>query len=113
MSTPPRHADSANPGDDPDTDPETAPAPGHLVPRRVPNGDRVTTVRLEAGIWEALDEIATREGLMVNEVCQRAAAEAGGRHLAAALRVYALRYFREAARHADPADPPIGNTPDG
>jgi predicted DNA-binding ribbon-helix-helix protein len=88
-------------------DPGPVPDAPALVQRRVPNGERVVNVRLEAGVWAALEEIAMREDMTLNEVCWHVAVHAArGRSLPAALRAYALRYFRSAAKQPEGADPP-------
>jgi len=87
-------------------DPGPVPDAPELVRRRVPNGERVSNVRLEASVWSALEEIAMREDITLNEVCWHIARDTGGRGLAGALRAYALRYFRSAAKQPAGADPP-------
>jgi predicted DNA-binding ribbon-helix-helix protein len=88
-------------------DPGPVPDAPALVQRRVPNADGVTHVRLEAAVWSALEEIAMREDMTLNEVCWHVAVHAArGRSLPAALRAYALRYFRSAAKQPEGAEPP-------
>ena len=62
----------------------------------VVNGHR-TSVRLEPQMWDALAEIARREGCTVHEICLKADRSRHQSTLTAGLRVYILSYFREAA----------------
>lgn len=64
--------------------------------RNVRVDGRRTSVRLEQGFWLALDEIARREKTSINAICDRAASRRSGLGLTAALRLYALVYFRDA-----------------
>lgn len=68
-----------------------------LVNRNVIVNQRRTSVRLEQAMWDALAEIARREGATVHEICSRVAAEHRESSFAAGLRVFILGYFREAA----------------
>lgn len=71
-----------------------------MVSRNVVIAGRRTSLRLEQAIWDALEEIAVREGLSVNEVCTRVDRARPERSLTASVRVYVLDYFREAATDA-------------
>jgi predicted DNA-binding ribbon-helix-helix protein len=64
--------------------------------RNVRVGGRRTSVRLEQGFWVALDEIARREKISINSICDRAGSRRNALGLTAALRLYALVYFRDA-----------------
>jgi len=64
--------------------------------RNVRVAGRRTSVRLEQGFWEALDEIARRQKTSINEICNMASDHRNGLGLTAALRLYALVYFRDA-----------------
>ncbi len=68
-----------------------------LINRNVTAGRGRTSVRLEPEIWDALGEICTRERIGLGELVRRAdiAPDKGGR--TSAIRVFAFRYFREAA----------------
>lgn len=68
-----------------------------LVNRNVTAARGRTSMRLEPELWEALEEICVREGLSVGEVVRRIEGtnDPGGR--TSAVRVYVLRYFRDAA----------------
>jgi len=68
-----------------------------LAVRNVVIGGHRTSVRLESDMWQALCEIARRHNAGVNEICTLVARRRGSSSLTAALRVFALRYFRIAA----------------
>jgi predicted DNA-binding ribbon-helix-helix protein len=59
---------------------------------------RRTSLRLERPIWDALEEIATREGTSVAALCETIEADRRERTLASSVRVYVVRYYRDAAR---------------
>jgi predicted DNA-binding ribbon-helix-helix protein len=55
-------------------------------------------MRLEASMWDALQEICRRERLTAADICTHVAvAKSPSLTLTAALRVFIARYFREAA----------------
>lgn len=60
------------------------------------NGQR-TSLRLEPAMWDALEEIARREGRSINEICTILEDVRGRSTRTAALRVFILHYFRMAA----------------
>ena len=71
---------------------------GVLISRNIRIGGQRTSMRLEPTLWEALDEIALREGLRVGEICDAARyrqAEDGS--LTAAVRALIVEYFRSAS----------------
>ncbi len=68
-----------------------------LVNRNVFLDGRRTSVRLEPEMWDALAEIARREGRTIHQICSEVAARRGQSTFAAGLRVYILDYFRAAA----------------
>ena len=68
-----------------------------LVNRNIVIDGRRTSVRLEPQMWDALAEIARREGRTVHDVCSVASRLRHHSTLTAGLRVFLLRYFREAA----------------
>ncbi len=68
-----------------------------LVNRNIVVDGRRTSVRLEPQMWDALVEIARREGRTVHDVCTVASRLRRHSTLTAGLRVFILRYFREAA----------------
>lgn len=72
-------------------------APSRLVNRNVTAARGRTSMRLEPELWDALEEICTRESLSLGEVVRRIEGtnDPGGR--TSAVRVYVLRYYRAAA----------------
>lgn len=65
--------------------------------RNVTIGDKRTSLRLERPMWEALDEICMRENLSIHELSSMVGQQRRGSSLTAAMRVFALTYFRVAA----------------
>lgn len=65
--------------------------------RNVTIGGRRTSMKLEPGMWDALDEICHREKMAIHEVCTRIARDHKGYNLTAATRAFILAYFRAAA----------------
>jgi predicted DNA-binding ribbon-helix-helix protein len=68
-----------------------------MVARNVTVAGRRTSVRLEPEMWESLLEIITREGVTLHQLCTEIARQRGLSSLTAAIRAYALAYFRSAA----------------
>ncbi len=68
-----------------------------LYNRNVTVNGRRTSVRLEAANWEALTEIAAREGRTIHEICSTVNRSRQGSTLTSELRTFILSYFREAA----------------
>lgn len=68
-----------------------------LVNRNVTIRGRRTSLRLEPAMWDALHEIALREGRSVHELCTEVDLGRQESTLTAAIRVYILGYFRAAA----------------
>lgn len=60
------------------------------------NGQR-TSLRLEPAMWEALEEICRREGQSISGICAFIESQRGNSSRTAAVRVFILRYFRDAA----------------
>jgi len=56
-----------------------------------------TSLRLEADVWAALEEICTRENLTVHEFCTLVERRRKGSSRTAAVRAFILGYFRAAA----------------
>jgi predicted DNA-binding ribbon-helix-helix protein len=57
-------------------------------------------MRLEAELWDALNEIAARENMTVNEVCTRVRRAHQGTGLTSAVRILLISYFRAKAGSA-------------
>jgi len=74
--------------------------PSRLVNRNVTALRGRTSMRLEPELWVALEEICRREKTAIGEVVKRVEQLGipGGR--TSAVRVYVLRYFRDAATEA-------------
>ena len=70
-----------------------------LINRNVTVAGRRTSVRLESAMWDALSEIARREGRTINEICTRVDKRRKESTLTSGLRVYILNYFRRASKH--------------
>ena len=69
-----------------------------LVNHNVVINGRRTSVRLEPQMWDALNEIARREGRTVHDICSEVDADRVQSTFSASLRVYILTYFRSAAK---------------
>lgn len=85
----------------------------HLVCRNVTVNGRRTSLRMEPLLWSALGEIAERETLTVNRICCEIDNRRGAANLTAALRVFIISYYRNAALptpdgFAEPADDSLG-----
>ena len=68
-----------------------------LVNRNIVVSGRRTSVRLEPQMWSALAEIAGFEDKSVHEICSDVDRFRRESSLTAGLRVFILRYFRDAA----------------
>lgn len=68
-----------------------------LQSRNVTVDGHRTSLRLETDVWDALDEICTRESLSVHEVCTLVEQRRTGSSRTAAVRAFILGYFRDAA----------------
>jgi predicted DNA-binding ribbon-helix-helix protein len=65
------------------------------VSRNVVVSGRRTSMRLESSLWEALEEIARREGGSVNDLCGRIDARRGDMSLTGAVRAALVSYYRD------------------
>jgi len=63
-----------------------------------------TSMRLEPEMWEALADIARREGISVNALCKRVSNGRKQSSLTSAMRVFVLAYYRCAADRAGEPD---------
>lgn len=68
-----------------------------LQSRNVTVDGHRTSLRLETDVWDALEEICTRESLNVHEVCTLVEQRRTGSSRTAAVRAFILGYFRDAA----------------
>jgi predicted DNA-binding ribbon-helix-helix protein len=69
------------------------PALGSVTRNIVIRGKR-TSVRMEAAFWDGLAEIAQREGLALNDLCEQINdARLEGGNLTSAIRVFVQSYF--------------------
>jgi predicted DNA-binding ribbon-helix-helix protein len=69
-----------------------------LKSRSVKIDRRRTTIRMDDETWEALQDIARRELSTINEICEFIEVNRpDDLSLTVAIRIFALRYFREAA----------------
>jgi len=68
-----------------------------MIARNVTVAGRRTSVRLEPEMWEALQEITQRQGVTLHQLCTEISRARGLSSLTAAIRAYALAYFRSAA----------------
>jgi predicted DNA-binding ribbon-helix-helix protein len=68
-----------------------------MIARNVTVAGRRTSLRMEPEMWDALQEAAAREELSLHEFCTAVAKKRGAFSMTAAIRVYLLTYFRNAA----------------
>ncbi|MBL8838018.1 MAG: ribbon-helix-helix domain-containing protein [Alphaproteobacteria bacterium] len=71
------------------------------LPRNVRIAGRRTSMRLEQPYWEALAEIARREGADIDSVCTMIAEKRRGGGLSSAVRIEVMLYFRERLAQLD------------
>ncbi|HUT47975.1 MAG TPA: ribbon-helix-helix domain-containing protein [Alphaproteobacteria bacterium] len=71
------------------------------VSRNVVVSGRRTSMRLESSLWDALEEIAQREGGSVNELCGRIDARRGDMSLTGAVRAALVCYYRDMVETAE------------
>lgn len=71
--------------------------PSTLINRNVTIKGRRTSLRLEAMMWDALQEIAIREQNSLHQLCERIDNTRSESSLTAGVRVFILGYFRNAA----------------
>lgn len=69
-----------------------------LVSRNITVNDKRTSVRLEPEMWNALRDIAKREGCSIHDICSLIALRKNeNTSLTAAIRVFLMLYFRAAS----------------
>lgn len=69
----------------------------NLITRNITVAGRRTSMRLEPEMWDAFDEVCRRESKTIHEICTLVNTHKGRSSLTAALRVFILSYYREAA----------------
>ncbi len=70
------------------------------VNRNVTLRNRRTSLRLEPAMWDALEEICRREGCTIHQMSSMVDSRRRRSALTAAVRVFVLRYLREASTEA-------------
>lgn len=69
-----------------------------LISRNITVNKRRTSIRLEAQMWVALKEIATREKCTIHDICGVIASRKSDNiTLTAAIRIFLMLYFKAAA----------------
>lgn len=68
-----------------------------LQSRNVTVDGHRTSLRLEQDVWDALEEVCSRESLNVHQLCTHIEVRRGGSSRTAAVRAFVLGYFRAAA----------------
>jgi predicted DNA-binding ribbon-helix-helix protein len=81
-----------------------------LISRNVTIAGRRTSLRLEKEMWEALADIASREGMTIHELCTLIEGVRGRSSRTSAVRAFVVAYLRLAAAltPAGQAKPPVG-----
>jgi predicted DNA-binding ribbon-helix-helix protein len=74
-----------------------------LVSRTIYIGDRRTSVRLHPAQWDALDEIAARQGKTLHDVLFAIDKQRDKTSLSTAIRVYIVAFFRDALQRSEVA----------
>lgn len=77
-----------------------------IVKRSVSIAGHRTSVSLEEPFWEALREIADREGISIQSLIGRIDSERGEQNLSSAIRVHVLMSLRSAGKTASLPDSP-------
>lgn len=68
-----------------------------LKSRNIVVDSQRTSVRLEPAMWQALEEIARRETMTISQICSAIHHRRTESSLTAAIRVFIMAYFRDAA----------------
>ena len=71
------------------------------LPRNVRIAGRRTSMRLEKPYWDALTEIARREGTDIDSICTAIAGKLRGWGLSSAVRIEVMTYFRNRLAQLD------------
>lgn len=70
-----------------------------MFTRNVIVDGRRTTIRLEASVWSALDEICVHEKLTRHEICSQIEAYRNAANRSQAIRSVVISYYRHAAKN--------------
>ncbi|WP_165837754.1 ribbon-helix-helix domain-containing protein [Zavarzinia aquatilis] len=62
--------------------------------RNVKINGRRTSIRLEPTLWDAIEDICRREGLGLDDLCNRVAAERPASNFTSSLRCWVVDYYR-------------------
>jgi len=83
---------------------------GRRLKRNVRIGDRRTTIVLEAYVWDSIDSMLLREGVLLDEFCSQVEATRLQSSMASSARLVVLTYFRLLEQINSPPfiDPEIG-----
>lgn len=65
-----------------------------LLTRNVVIDGKRTTIRLESAIWDAVDDLCSRERMSRHDLCSRVEAGRDGLNRAQAIRAVVVNYFR-------------------
>jgi predicted DNA-binding ribbon-helix-helix protein len=68
-----------------------------MIARNVTVGGNRTSLRMEPAMWDAVTEVIDREDTNIHDFCTKVARGRGAASMTAAIRVFALNYFRAAA----------------
>lgn len=80
-----------------------------LLSRNVTISGHRTSIRLEAHMWDAFDEICTRENLTSHQLCAMIDESRQNSSRTAAVRAFAVNYFRSASTEQGHFDAGHGN----
>lgn len=72
-----------------------------MICRNIRVNGRRTSLRMEQGIWDAVDDVARRRCLSVTELVSEIDRQRGDAGLTAELRVYVLGYYRKVIDRLD------------
>lgn len=73
-----------------------------LLTRNVVIDGKRTTIRLESAIWDAVDDLCSRERISRHDLCSRVEAGRQGLNRAQAIRAVVVNYFRFALQNDRP-----------
>lgn len=65
-----------------------------LLTRNIVIDGKRTTIRLESAIWDAVDDLCSREQMSRHDLCSRVEAGRDGLNRAQAIRAAVVNYFR-------------------